>query len=559
MGTTSVTPGEEAMAVSVPDPPTVTRRRPSGEPPPLPRPVSATTRLCAALIVVTAALSVALATDPGVRVVTRLDLAVLRALARARSGFLTDVARAVMDAGSTTSFRVLAWLVLGVLLVARRFQHLFATFALLLAVPLVLAGLRELLGRMRPGGIEIIGSWEGYAYPSRPVTEIALVLTLVVLVLVPSGAWRRRAGLAAGILLALLGAARLYTAVDHPSDVLAGLALGGAVPVVALRLLTPEEAFPVTYRRGVRAHLDVGGRRGEAIRRAFDRQLGVQVERVRPFAWGGSAGSTPLYIETATGDDLFGKLYAWVHLRSDRWYKLARTVRYGRLEDERPFNSVRRLVQYEDHMLRVVRDAGILTPRPWGIVEITPEREYVVVTDLVPGAVHLDEAEVTDDVVDEALAIVRKLWDAGLAHRDIKPSNLLVADGHVWLIDLAFAEIRPSPWRQAADLANMMLTLSLCVPAERVYERALLLFTPDEVAEAFAASRPVTAPAQLRARLRERDDDAPATFRRLAPHRPPIAIQRWTLRRLGLTLAVVVLGLLALLALLANLALAGLL
>lgn len=547
------------IAESVTGAAAVSRRRPSGEPPPLPRPVNTTTRLCGALVLAGAALSIALATDPGVRAVTQIDLAVLDAAERVRGDALTDAAGAVIAAGSTTTFRVLAWVVLGVLLVTRRFQHLFAAFALLLSVPLVLAGLREVLGRMRPAGVEIIGRWEGYAYPSRPVTEITLVLTLAVLVLVPSGTGRRLAARVAVALLALLVAARLYAAVDHPSDALAGLALGGALPVVAIRLLTPEEAFPVSYRRGVRAHLDLGGRRGEAIGRAFARQLGVAVSGVRPFGWGGSAGSTPLYVETTTGDDLFAKLYAAVHLRSDRWYKLVRTVRYGRLEDERPFNSVRRLVQYEDHMLRVVRDAGIRTPAPLGILEITPEREYLLVTALVPGAVHIDDADVTVEVVDAALAIVRRLWDAGLAHRDIKPSNLLVVDTKVWLIDVAFAEIRPSPWRQAADLANMMLTLALSVPTEQVYERALMIFTPDDVAEAFAASRAVTTPAQLRSLLRERADDPTGNFRRLAPARPPIAIQRWTLRRFGLTLAVAVALLVGLAALLANLSLAGLL
>ena len=41
------------------------------------------------------------------------------------------------------------------------------------------------------------------------------------------------------------------------------------------------------------------------------------------------------------------------------------------------------------------------------------------------------------------------MWDAGLAHRDIKPANLLVRDGRLLLIDVAFAEVRPTPWRQA--------------------------------------------------------------------------------------------------------------
>ena len=77
------------------------------------------------------------------------------------------------------------------------------------------------------------------------------------------------------------------------------------------------------------------------------------------------------------------------------------------------------------------------------------------------GAVELGEAEVDDQVIDDGLRIIRKLWEAGLAHRDIKPANLLVRDGRLLLIDVAFIELRPTPWRQAVDLANMMLCLAL--------------------------------------------------------------------------------------------------
>jgi tRNA A-37 threonylcarbamoyl transferase component Bud32 len=514
-----------------------------------------------ALVAATVVLWGALLTEPGLRIVTAADLVVLRGIEGLRWEPLADVAVVIVDAGSSVAFRVLAWTTLVVLLAARRFQHLFATLSLLLVVPVVVAAVREAIGRMRPAEVDIIGSWQGYAHPTRPIGELGLVLAVGVLVLAPAGRWRVRATVLAGVALAALAGARLYTAVDHPSDAAAALVVGVAVPTVALHLLTPEEAFPVTYRRGVRAHLHVGGRRGEAIRRAFASQLDVDVVAAEPFSLTGSAGSTPLRITTTDGV-LFGKLYAAVHLRSDRWYKLVRTVRYGRLEDERPFNSVRRLVQYEDHMLRVLRDAGVPTAEPLGIVEITPEREYVLVTALIADARHITDAEVTDEVIDQALAIVRRLWDAGLAHRDIKPSNLLIADGRVWLIDVAFAEVRPSPWRQAVDLANMMLTLGLGAAPERVYERATRLFTPDEVAEAFAACRAVTVPAQLRAMLRERHeqgDDLALRFRELAPARPPVAIQRWTLRRavltLGLVAAVVVGGVLVVV----NLRLVGLL
>jgi tRNA A-37 threonylcarbamoyl transferase component Bud32 len=237
---------------------------------------------------------------------------------------------------------------------------------------------------------------------------------------------------------------------------------------------------------------------------------------------------------------VFAKLYAVTHLRSDRWYKLMRTVLYGRLEDEKPFSTVRRLVEYEDHLLRLLRDAGLPTPAPLGFVEITPEREYLIVMEFLDGAEELGSAAVTESVVDSGLRVVRMLWEAGVAHRDLKPSNLLVRDGEVLLIDVAFATVRPTPWRQAVDLANMMLALALRSSAELVYRRALLQFAADDIAEAFAASRSVTLPTQLRSRLREDDRDLIAEFRRLAPQREPVSIQLWSVRRVAVTAGVLV-------------------
>jgi tRNA A-37 threonylcarbamoyl transferase component Bud32 len=116
-------------------------------------------------------------------------------------------------------------------------------------------------------------------------------------------------------------------------------------------------------------------------------------------------------------------------LRSDRWYKLGRAILYGRLEDEGTFSSVRRLVEYEDYLLRVMGDAGLPVPLSYGFVEITPEREYLMVTEFLAGATQLDQAEVDDGIIDNAMEIVRRMWDAGLAHRDLKPANVMVRDG----------------------------------------------------------------------------------------------------------------------------------
>ena len=68
---------------------------------------------------------------------------------------------------------------------------------------------------------------------------------------------------------------------------------------------------------------------------------------------------------------------------------------------------------------------------PYGFVELTPEREYLLVTEFFDGGVELGEAEVDDDLIDQGLGIIRRLWDAGLAHRDVKPANLMVRDGRL--------------------------------------------------------------------------------------------------------------------------------
>ena len=71
-----------------------------------------------------------------------------------------------------------------------------------------------------------------------------------------------------------------------------GVVLGVAVPVVAFRFFAPNEVFPVTYRRAKAAYLDVGGRRGEAIRTGVQEQLGLRVLDVQPVGLEDSAGSS---------------------------------------------------------------------------------------------------------------------------------------------------------------------------------------------------------------------------------------------------------------------------
>ena len=516
------------------------RRRPSGEPPPLPRHIDHSIRWYLLLAGVAGALWAGMSVPAVLGVITRADLAVLRVVATVRAAWLTHLMLDVNALASPWTTRLVAWGTIAVLAAFRRFRHLAAYLVIVLAAGAAALGhdAGDRPDAARPAS-SILGPWQGYAQPSQPVATLALALVGVLYTLVPAGRWRNRGKWAAAAILAAFCAARLYLAVDHPTDQVTALIIGWPLAVVAFWLAVPNDVFPVSYRGGRKAHLDIGGRRGAAIVTALDHQLGLAVTGVEPFGLEASAGSTPLRIQVRGPDGgttaLFGKLYALNHLRSDRWYKLARTVIYGRLEDEKPFSTVRRLVEYEDHLLRLMRDAGLPTPRPYGFAEITPEREYLIVMEFFEGAQEIRNAPVDDRVIDDALRVVRRMWDAGVAHRDIKPSNILVRDGRVLLIDVAFATVRPTPWRQAVDLANMMLTLALASTPEHVYERALSIFAADDVAEAFAACRSITIPSQLRSLIRADGRDLTGRFRQLAPTRRPVPVQLWDIRRAAVT------------------------
>jgi tRNA A-37 threonylcarbamoyl transferase component Bud32 len=554
-------PADRSTRTAGPPAPTATRpaarsrrRRPTGEPPPLPHHLqtSGVGWLVATVVLLVLAIAVFARGLRGLAV----DLA---AFDTAVVGWLTGIDlpgfRAVMRGlAALSSWWVLNSVAFGlvvVLLALRRFRHLIIWLVLTNLVSFI-GG--EIIGpltqRARPFGVVVREGWGGWAMPSQHVTFFALGLVAILYTLVPEGRWRNTGKWVVTALVALNALGRMALGADGPIDVLVGVPLGVTIPLLLFRWFTPNEVFPISYRRGRGAHLDVGGARGAAIRRALEDQLGLVVSEVKPFGLSGSAGSTPLRI-TVEGDppqQLFGKLYAQSHLRSDRWYKLGRELLYGRLEDEKPFNTVRRLVQQEDYALSLMQRAGLPSPAPFGFVELTPEREYLLVAEFFDGAVELGEAEVDEGVIDEGLGIIRKLWDAGLAHRDIKPANLLVRQGRMLLIDVAFVQARPSPWRQAVDLANMMLCLALRSSPELVYERALRQFSVEEITEGFAAARGLALPSQLRRMLRAQGRDLHAEFIHLLPTPPqPVSIQRWSMRRVGL-LGVTVVLLLALVA-----------
>jgi len=516
------------------------RRRPVGEPPPLPHDFSR-----AAWILILTAVGVVVMWIVGAVAVLDVGIwfneregAIVRWIADHRMEWLTDVLEIVHEIGYTWAVPVAGWVTLLLLLAARRLRHLIVFVVGLMFTSYLMLWAGPWIGRSRPWRVEQLAAWQGFAHPSLPVAQLTAVLVGATYGLIPGTRNRARVMAAIAVVIGLFGFARVYLAVEYPLDPINGAVLGAAIMAGGFLYFCPEPVFPVGFQRGRTAHLDIGGARGEAISVAMAEQLGVEVLAIAHVGLEGSAGSTPMRI-TVAGDppyDVFGKLYAQSHQRSDRWYKIGRELRYGRLEDEAGFENVRRLVEHEDYLMRRMRDAGVPVPEPLGIVTITPEREYVLVTEFLEGGEELTDATIGDAAIDEGLRLVRRMWDNGLAHRDIKPANVMVRDGHLYLIDCSFGQVRPSAWREAVDLANMMMVLALRSTTKQVCEQASRWFTPEEIAEAFAATSGVTIPGQLRSETEADGRDLVAEFRSCVPTRPPVPVQRWTVRRVGLAL-----------------------
>jgi hypothetical protein len=516
------------------------RRRPSGEPPPLPREDRWTRWIwvLAAVLLVGAALNVLIhMTD----VVQRMDQAVLDWFARIRTPALTDAGKLVALLTTLTAVMALRIATVLVLVLYRRFRHLVVFLATLVVTDWVVV--RLLFVELPRPTVPVLVDVDGYAFPSRAISALAITLHAMTFVLVPRGRGRNRlrAGFTAGLVVVVVVLAELYLAADYLSAMVYAAILAPCVADVAFRWLVPEEGFPIAYQtRGSAAHLDLGGDRGRAIVRAMADQLGLSVTEVKEFGLEGSGGSSPLRMTLEDGSRVFGKIYSTSHERADRWYRFGRTILYGQLEDETAIGSVRRLAAYEDYALRLLADHGVRVARTYGLVELTPNQEYMLVTEFFENARNLGDSEIDDTVIDEGLGMVRTFWDIGVAHRDIKPANLLVRDGHLQLVDVSALEVRPSPWRQAVDLSNMLLVLALRTDPERVYARATKVFTPDEIAEACASAVGLTIPTELQAELKADGRPLLKRFRELAPARAPVSIQRWSTQRLTLTTAAAV-------------------
>ena len=171
------------------------RRRPSGQPPPLPHHVQTTGLgwLTAAVLLLVLTL---LVFGGGLRgpavAVTVVDDGVVRWLAGVDVPGLLPVMRAVAVLGSWAAVNVLLWGLVLALLILRRLRHLLVVLVAWIVQGVVILYMVEPLARRpRPFGVELRTDWTGWAMPSEQLAAFVLTLMGILYGLVPEGRWRQ--------------------------------------------------------------------------------------------------------------------------------------------------------------------------------------------------------------------------------------------------------------------------------------------------------------------------------------------------------------------------------
>ena len=236
------------------------QRRPSGEPPPLPRQLD---KLEIAQVVAFAGWAfvwawIFLSDHPAIWITER-DLELMGPIVDNRQSWLTPSMQLINEIGTFWATPIVGWVAIVVGLGSRRVRHVLLLVASLSVVALICTIIATEIDRPRPLGMTQIGYWEGFAQPSRPVALLTAAFVAAGLTLVPAGTCRRWWVLLTSGLLVVFGFAQLYVGVDHPTDVFAGATVGVAITVLLYRVIAPERVFPIAYRTGKTAHLDVTG------------------------------------------------------------------------------------------------------------------------------------------------------------------------------------------------------------------------------------------------------------------------------------------------------------
>ena len=163
------------------------------------------------------------------------DNAILHAVSRMRTPWLTSSAIDVTALGSITLVVLFSLFTLIVLLVLRDRLGAFQLLAASVGAGVLTLVTKDIIERNRPDVAQRLIAVSGFSYPSgHSLSTAALYLTIAMI----ASRYIKRSGVKAAIFLAvsvvviLVGASRVYLGVHYATDVASGITLGAAWALV---------------------------------------------------------------------------------------------------------------------------------------------------------------------------------------------------------------------------------------------------------------------------------------------------------------------------------------
>jgi uncharacterized membrane protein YbhN (UPF0104 family)/tRNA A-37 threonylcarbamoyl transferase component Bud32 len=285
-----------------------------------------------------------------------------------------------------------------------------------------------------------------------------------------SGRWRR----VGAVVLALGATARLGVSLADPTTILTAVAMAAAAALVVQVIFGARNTRPHPIALG------------EALV-----GLGYQVETVERFA--GLPGFGGFVVELRDHRRLFVKITSrdsWAALLPVRVYRAARFRDVG---SDRPFQSLRSVVEHEALCALKARSDGVPTPRLEVLAELPPDSMIVAFeADAFQTLRDLDPSRRPPELLTSVWSIVATLQRTHTVHRRLNADSLLVdADGNVLLIEFTAASLGVVSSALSTDVAEVLAATAATLGVREAVDAAVAGIGPAAVAAALPRLQPL--------------------------------------------------------------------